>query len=519
MFNQIGEDKYTCVAPPGFEKDPGVTRAIQSFDPGVIPIWRLQLWRFPGEKRVTLVVHHGIGRYYPYPRQLRRPFHCTMPVGAEYPAPNFLDAIFEDSETISFKMGGPGTYMPWDWSTFYWCRRKFVTLTDEKYRKRLAARRLRLELEHRANVAELEARKREIEPWILRKLEHGVSDADWDQLLKFHALRRSGRPAGNPQGRLGSPRRREDSRGRHHPDPGGCGPVAPARRHIWEGRPRPGEGVAEMKVKKRRMWRRVNSQIFLWAGEEPKEIKYSGFRFKIPPRTETARKSTDQPGSVYKFESARDSKDRLIPGTIVVEDVITQSPSGGVHRVFDVSACCEYLQRDTPALFDQGFAIVSDVADIGPAMEEVLPLYEATQDKRAHKILQGEMERQAKMAEKGQIVTERENPHVVEWAMAHLARRGKTVSPAHDVAEIGAVLTGKARAVDPLPAGVPVDDTPKPEPASTPSDNKELYRECQDLNLRLNKRELEALVTGDDEQLGFIRSKLRAKREAIAAPA
>lgn len=187
MFRQIGEDKYTCVAPAGFEKDPAVTRAIQSFDPGLIPIWRLQRWKFPGEDKETLVVHHGIGRFYPYPRHIRRPFHVTMPTGAEHPAPNFLDAVFEDTDSLTFKMGGPGVYMPWDWSTYYFCRREFDRITAEKYLLLIEAHRERMETERRKFEEEVEYRKKQIEPWILKKLEDEVSEADWWELLRFHA--------------------------------------------------------------------------------------------------------------------------------------------------------------------------------------------------------------------------------------------------------------------------------------------------------------------------------------------
>lgn len=272
-----------------------------------------------------------------------------------------------------------------------------------------------------------------------------------------------------------------------------------------------------MQVKRRRLWNRVNQQIFVWAGEEAKEIKYSGFRFKIPPRTETAKKGKH---SIYKFESARDSKDRLIPGTVAVTDVMHSSPNGGVHRIFDVAACCEYIQRDKDALFDQGLAIVSDPNDVDEAMAEIQPLYEASQDKRAHQILQDEMERQRKMSEKGQIVTERENPQVVQWAMAHLARRGKTVKPAISTEAIAAVLEGRVNVeVPPRPEAEPVSDAPAPEAPSNPNGNKELYRECEEWGVRLSKRELESLVTGDEEQIGFITEKLRAKKEAAQAEA
>jgi len=187
MFVQIGDDQYSCVAPPGFEKDPAVTAAIQEFDAGVIPIWRLQRWRFPGESKITLVVHHGLGRYYPYPRQLRRRFHVQMPLGAEYPAPNFLDAVFEDTSTVAFQMGGPGAYMPWDWSIYRWCRRQFDSVTVKKWEQMAAAHRARLERYHKEFEEELEYRKKQIEPWIMKKLDSEVSESDWMQLLNFHA--------------------------------------------------------------------------------------------------------------------------------------------------------------------------------------------------------------------------------------------------------------------------------------------------------------------------------------------
>ena len=272
-----------------------------------------------------------------------------------------------------------------------------------------------------------------------------------------------------------------------------------------------------MKVKKSRLWNRVNSQIFVWAGDEPKEIKFSGFRFKVPPRTETARADKDHPGSIYRFESARDSKNNLIPGTVLVEDVIANSPTGGVSRIFDVAACCEYLNRDRPDLFSQGFAIVSDPNDIPLAMAEILPEYEATQDKKAHSILQGEMERQRKMEEKGQIVTERENPEVVAWAMQHLARRGKTVTPSHKVDDIAAVLEGRyAGPVEKLKEAVPAPEAMVPVPQA---DGKSLFQECEDWGVRLSKRELEAIVKGEEEQIAFIRSKLKVKQDAAEATA
>jgi hypothetical protein len=266
-----------------------------------------------------------------------------------------------------------------------------------------------------------------------------------------------------------------------------------------------------MKVK--RLWNRVNGQIFVWAGEEPKEVKYSGFRFKLPPRTETAKLG---PGSIYRFESVRDSKDELIPGTAWVTDVVVSSDSGGRHRVFDVSACCEFLQESKSKLFEEGFAIVSDVNDVRPAMEELRPLYDKSQDVRAQGILGSELDRQRKYQDKGQAVPEPDNPERVEWAMKHMARRRKSMKPTHGMDNIQAVLEGR---FDDVVRADKSNGTPAPIAAFNPEpmDGRELFKECNEWGVRLSKREVEALLEGDEEQIAFIVAKLKVKREATTA--
>lgn len=175
----LGADVYTCVPPPGYEKDPAVTAAIHSFDPGVIPFWRIQRWLRNGVERV--IVHHGIGRYFPYPKYLRRHFHVEMPPDAEHPAPNFLDAVFEDQNTVQYYQGGPGDYQPWDWSVYYWCREKYEHITVRAYEKRVERHRQRLIAMKKAWESELEYRKKQIEPWLLKQMER-LSEHDWEQL-------------------------------------------------------------------------------------------------------------------------------------------------------------------------------------------------------------------------------------------------------------------------------------------------------------------------------------------------
>jgi hypothetical protein len=176
--------------------DPAVTAAIREFDPGLIPIWRVSLWVGPDRVERKLV-HHGIGRYYPVPRYVRRPFRVEMPAGADFEAPNFLDAIFEDNYCLSYKMGGPGEYIPWDWGVYRWCREQFDRIKEGEYLKRLRKRFdiiAKLQKEHEEDI---EYRKRQIEPYLLKQLEK-VSEADWEKLAAWHAAREKAMREGTP---------------------------------------------------------------------------------------------------------------------------------------------------------------------------------------------------------------------------------------------------------------------------------------------------------------------------------
>lgn len=189
-WRQGAPDVYTCVAPAGYEKDPAITAAIHEFDPGVIPIWRIQTWLPPRKAQPVLAVHHGIGRFYPYPKQLRRPPRFEMPQQATHPVPNFLDAIFEDQEATHFT--GPAGYLPWDWWTYRWCRQQFVYLTTEKYEERLERKRKHLERMRRAYAEENTYNMADFERWALKHLE-GVTPRDWRE---YQELVRTGRQGG-----------------------------------------------------------------------------------------------------------------------------------------------------------------------------------------------------------------------------------------------------------------------------------------------------------------------------------
>lgn len=180
---RVAPDQYSCVPPPGFEADPAVTAAIREFDAGAVPMWRIQLWTFPGSSKEVRVVHHVIGRYIPVPRGRRAPFRVEMPAHDHSPAPTLLDHVLEDDSTLQYQRGGPGGFVPWDWAFYRWCRWQYDACVLDRWIARAEAKQRRLRREWEAYVQEEEYRKKQIEPWILKKLEQSVTQEDWNQYL------------------------------------------------------------------------------------------------------------------------------------------------------------------------------------------------------------------------------------------------------------------------------------------------------------------------------------------------
>lgn len=254
-----------------------------------------------------------------------------------------------------------------------------------------------------------------------------------------------------------------------------------------------------MQVKK--LWSRKNEQIFVWPGEEPLSISFDGSVIVIPPRHIFSRPGK---GSIYKLEGARKANGDPIPGTVVVADVVVETPGGGYATSFDVRQICEYLVRDRDDLFRQGFNIVSTPEEVVTAMEMGIPLYEASQVERARAVIATELERRKKFEDRGQPAPPSSSEHLVQWAIAHLKRQ-EARRPAHSADDLRAVLEGRYIQAAP-PSTVPVKETK----AGTA-----LYNEAKELNVQLTKPEMQAILDGDEEQLQFVRAKIAARRERL----
>lgn len=262
-----------------------------------------------------------------------------------------------------------------------------------------------------------------------------------------------------------------------------------------------------MKVKK--MYSRIVSQIFTWAGEEPLTIGYDGQTFVVPPRHETAKV---RPGSIYKLESARDGKGELIPGTLLVSDVTEPTEDGGFRRRMSVSDFCDFLTRDREDLFQRGFNIVGTPQEVKEAIEQGIPLYEASQDERARTILATELERRKKFEEKGQPAPPSSSEHQVAWAIKHLKSRQVEQKPSASTDEIFGALQGRYQ-----PDAQPVAPVVATGRVTTA---QEIFEEANSLGVTLSKSELAGLLGNDPEQTGFILEKIKMRRAAAeAAPA
>ena len=259
-----------------------------------------------------------------------------------------------------------------------------------------------------------------------------------------------------------------------------------------------------MQVKK--MYSRIVSQIFTWAGEEPLTIEYNGEQFIVPPRHMTAKLG---PGSVYRHESARDEKGNLIPGTLLVTDVIQPTGDGGVKRTLTVSDVCDYLASYREELFARGFNIVSTIQEVDEAIQTGIPLWETSQDERARGVLSNELARRKKYEERGEPAPASLSDHLVAWAIKHLNKR-RLQAPAIKSEDLVAALHGRYIEQPKQAEAAPMAAVP-----IVPDRASEIFEEADNLGIPLSKAELAGLLKADQEQTSFVLEKIKIKKEAL----
>jgi hypothetical protein len=180
-------DFYTCVAPADRPIDPVVLRWIHTFDPGLIPIWRKQLYLAPGAQKPILVTHHGIARHVRDPKGARRLFHVEMPSNAKHPQPNLLEAILEEEDLCMLHEGGPGKFQRFDMWLYRMLRKQYNV---SKSPKEVVAAIMKRKDEERerareARKREEEYRQRAINRFVASRID-SISESDvrrhWDRI-------------------------------------------------------------------------------------------------------------------------------------------------------------------------------------------------------------------------------------------------------------------------------------------------------------------------------------------------
>jgi hypothetical protein len=261
-----------------------------------------------------------------------------------------------------------------------------------------------------------------------------------------------------------------------------------------------------MAIRRRAHVDRVNSFILVWNGDEREQIGFDGEVFYIPPSGVVAKV---EPGSPYKFESARDRSGDMIPGTIRVSDR-TAVIDGNKVKAFDADQFVKWLEVVRGDLLDRGLFIVDLPEEIEQAKAEGRPVWEASQDNRARMILEAELFRRRRWEDKGQQAPASSSEHLVAWAVKHVNERGTALSgiPTDDIRTAlgkGSALPGRVTPFSRMSSVAPPPAAPAR--AGMPG-GPEVYARAKTLGVKLLKDELEGLLSDDAEVVSIVQAKV-----------
>jgi len=165
----LGDDFYTCVPQAHMPIDKTVLRAIHSFDPGLIPMWRKQMFLPPGSVKPMVVTHYALGRRVRDPHGAYALLRVEMPRDAKHPKPNLLEVILENQDN---KEGGPGSHVKFNMGLYHFLRKQYTdAMTAKEINRKLeAAAKRKLEAKQKA-LDELAYRQKQLQPFITKMLE------------------------------------------------------------------------------------------------------------------------------------------------------------------------------------------------------------------------------------------------------------------------------------------------------------------------------------------------------------
>lgn len=123
--------EFSYTAPPGFEPDPGVIRALRQEYPDLVPIWLNWIFKTPidesGGRQEVCFGRWAMARVVDVPCSDYPPLKITNrpQVGAP-PQPHLLEAIFQRPRPKNQAASDlPGGYVPMDWAVYHWVRETY----------------------------------------------------------------------------------------------------------------------------------------------------------------------------------------------------------------------------------------------------------------------------------------------------------------------------------------------------------------------------------------------------------
>lgn len=267
-----------------------------------------------------------------------------------------------------------------------------------------------------------------------------------------------------------------------------------------------------MAVRRRGHVDRINSYIVCWPGDEREQIGFDGEVFYLPPMDQIA--EANVPGSVYKFDSARNRSGDFVAGTVVVADRHAMI-DGNRIKVFDADMFVRWVEQIRGDLLDRGLFIVDMPEEVEEAHKEGRPVYERSQDARARTILEAELFRRRKWEEKGTPPPPSSSEHLVAWAIKHLNERGTTLSQIATDSIVGALSKGSSSPPKDKIETALGRGTQRTPPRAIPAaentgEGVKLYSQAKNLGVKLLKEELEGLLADEDEAVGQVRQKIKA---------
>lgn len=259
-------------------------------------------------------------------------------------------------------------------------------------------------------------------------------------------------------------------------------------------------------------WQRAKV-ILVWPGDDRIQPCYGGFHVMVPARHESAApESKDDPrtkGSPFRFPSAIGKDGKPIPGTVLVENQLVQTPTGGWRPEFDVKDWIEGLMSVGREMFARGLTIVESVDEIEPAMRAGRVKWEAKQEEHWHRVLTAEHERREGFKRAGKRVPPAQNEAAIQAAIRGLQQLEQSRStPLVSDDDIAAALK---LTTPPSPRALSAVEAPPAPKVDEALDVAEaLLGMCHEHNVRLTNAETMGLFRKDKAAIAAVEKKLAA---------